>query len=195
MTIAGLFICILCLLYLLYLGAEKLLARRYRRSLLHVIQVNGIRGKSSTVRLVDAGLRAGGFRVVSKSTGTLPMILHTDGREEEIRRKRLHFGLVFQSFNLFPQYTALENVTLAPKLQAKNSEEYKADAKAILKSINDRGMELLSQMGLADRAGYYPHQLSGGQQQRVAIARALATRSLPARCSRSSAALPRKTRP
>lgn len=80
MTIAGLFICILCLLYLLYLGAEKLLARRYRRSLLHVIQVNGIRGKSSTVRLVDAGLRAGGFRVVSKSTGTLPMILHTDGR-------------------------------------------------------------------------------------------------------------------
>lgn len=86
MTIAGLFICILCLLYLLYLGAEKLLARRYRRSLLHVIQVNGIRGKSSTVRLVDAGLRAGGFRVVSKSTGTLPMILHTDGWEEEIRR-------------------------------------------------------------------------------------------------------------
>ena len=80
MTIAGLFICILCLLYLLYLGAEKLLARRYRRSLLHVIQVNGIRGKSSTVRLIDAGLRAGGFRVVSKSTGTLPMILHTAGR-------------------------------------------------------------------------------------------------------------------
>ena len=55
--------------------------------MLHVIQVNGIRGKSSTVRLVDAGLRAGGFRVVSKSTGTLPMILHTDGREEEIRRR------------------------------------------------------------------------------------------------------------
>ena len=94
--------------------------------------------------------------------------------DAEIRKNRLHFGLVFQSFNLFPQYTALENVTLAPKLQAKNSEEYKADAKAILKSINDRGMELLSQMGLADRAGYYPHQLSGGQQQRVAIARALA---------------------
>ena len=91
-----------------------------------------------------------------------------------IRKNRLHFGLVFQSFNLFPQYTALENVTLAPKLQAKNTEVYKADPKAIVKSINDRGMELLSQMGLADRAGYYPHQLSGGQQQRVAIARALA---------------------
>ena len=65
-------------------------------------------------------------------------------------------------------------MTLAPKLQAKNSEAYKADSKAIIKGINDRGMELLSQMGLADRAGYYPHQLSGGQQQRVAIARALA---------------------
>ena len=95
--------------------------------------------------------------------------------DAEIRKNRLHFGLVFQSFNLFPQYTALENVTLAPKLQVRNSEAYKADSKAIVKSINDRGMELLSQMGLADRAGYYPHQLSGGQQQRVAIARALAT--------------------
>ena len=94
--------------------------------------------------------------------------------DAEIRKNRLHFGLVFQSFNLFPQYTALENVTLAPKLQARNSEAYKADSKAIVKGINDRGMELLSQMGLADRAGYYPHQLSGGQQQRVAIARALA---------------------
>ena len=94
--------------------------------------------------------------------------------DAEIRKNRLHFGLVFQSFNLFPQYTALENVTLAPKLQVRNSEAYKADSKAIVKSINDRGMELLSQMGLADRAGYYPHQLSGGQQQRVAIARALA---------------------
>ncbi len=94
--------------------------------------------------------------------------------DAEIRKNRMHFGLVFQSFNLFPQYTALENVTLAPKLQVRNSEAYKADSKAIVKSINDRGMELLSQMGLADRAGYYPHQLSGGQQQRVAIARALA---------------------
>jgi len=89
--------------------------------------------------------------------------------DAEIRKNRLHFGLVFQSFNLFPQYTALENVTLAPKLQAKNTEVYKADSKAIVKGINDRGMELLSQMGLADRAGYYPHQLSGGMLQRIMI--------------------------
>ncbi len=94
--------------------------------------------------------------------------------DAEIRRNRLHLGLVFQSFNLFPQYTALENVTLALKLHAKDLPEYKADSKRILHGIDEKGMELLSQMGLAERAGHYPHQLSGGQQQRVAIARALA---------------------
>ncbi|MBQ8390571.1 MAG: amino acid ABC transporter ATP-binding protein [Oscillibacter sp.] len=87
--------------------------------------------------------------------------------EKEIRRKRLHFGLVFQNFNLFPQYTALQNVTLARELMRKESGE---SQESILKA----GKELLDQMGLADRAGHYPHQLSGGQQQRVAIARALA---------------------
>jgi len=88
--------------------------------------------------------------------------------EGELRRRRLHFGLVFQQFNLFPQYTALENVCLAPKLalKEKNAEE--------LQKITETGEELLAQMGLAERAAYYPHQLSGGQQQRVAIARALA---------------------
>ena len=94
--------------------------------------------------------------------------------DAEIRRNRLHLGLVFQSFNLFPQYTALENVTLALKLQAKQQPDYKANSRAILKAIDDKGLELLRQMGLAERAGHYPHQLSGGQQQRVAIARALA---------------------
>ena len=87
-------------------------------------------------------------------------------READIRQKRLHFGLVFQNFNLFPQYTALQNVTLALHLRdegGKNKE-----------SIDAQGMALLDQMGLSDRAGHYPHQLSGGQQQRVAIARALA---------------------
>ena len=90
-------------------------------------------------------------------------------REAEIRRKRLHFGMVFQSFNLFPQYTALQNVTLAPELLAK--EQGSGPDKA---AIAEEGRRLLAQMGLADRADHYPHQLSGGQQQRVAIARALA---------------------
>ena len=90
-------------------------------------------------------------------------------RESDIRKKRLHFGLVFQNFNLFPQYTALENVTLARELMAKKdgSGEDVAD-------IREEGVELLKKMGLSDRMNNYPHQLSGGQQQRVAIARALA---------------------
>ena len=90
-------------------------------------------------------------------------------REGEIRRKRLHFGLVFQNFNLFPQYTALQNVTLARELMAKG-EKTGED----LAAIRAEGERLLTQMGLQDRMGNYPHQLSGGQQQRVAIARALA---------------------
>ncbi|MBR1689611.1 MAG: amino acid ABC transporter ATP-binding protein [Oscillibacter sp.] len=88
--------------------------------------------------------------------------------EGEIRKKRLHFGLVFQNFNLFPQYTALQNVTLARELLAKERGGETREA------IQEAGKALLAQMGLADRADHYPHQLSGGQQQRVAIARALA---------------------
>jgi polar amino acid transport system ATP-binding protein len=95
-------------------------------------------------------------------------------RESEIRKKRLHFGMVFQSFNLFPQYTALQNVTLASQLLAKERPDFKANKKQIFAQIDARGRELLSRMGLAERADHYPHQLSGGQQQRVAIARALA---------------------
>ena len=98
-----------------------------------------------------------------------------DQREREISKKRLHFGMVFQSFNLFPQYTALQNVTLASQLLAKEQPDFKANKARILADIEAHGKELLAQMGLADRAGHYPHQLSGGQQQRVAIARALAT--------------------
>ena len=95
-------------------------------------------------------------------------------RESEVRKKRLHFGLVFQSFNLFPQYTALENVTLAGQLLARERPDFKGEKKRIFAEIEEKGRTLLAQMGLADRAGHYPHQLSGGQQQRVAIARALA---------------------
>ena len=95
-------------------------------------------------------------------------------RENEVRRKRLHFGMVFQSFNLFPQYTALKNVTLAKELLSQERPDFKENKKAILEEIQAEGQELLGKMGLADRAGHYPHQLSGGQQQRVAIARALA---------------------
>ena len=82
----------------------------------------------------------------------------------EIRQNRLHFGLVFQSFNLFPQYTVLENVMLAPKLLKK----------ATVSEIEKQARSLIEQVGLSNRINNYPCQLSGGQQQRVAIARALA---------------------
>ena len=84
--------------------------------------------------------------------------------DEAIRQNRLHFGLVFQNFNLFPQYTVLQNITLAPTLLKKGSPQ----------EINDKALELLERVGLSDKLKSYPHQLSGGQQQRVAIARALA---------------------
>ena len=95
-------------------------------------------------------------------------------QEEAIRKKRLHFGLVFQSFNLFPQYTALGNVMLASELLAKERPDYKENKKAIHEEIEHKARVLLEQMGLGDRMKNYPHQLSGGQRQRVAIARALA---------------------
>ena len=96
-------------------------------------------------------------------------------RESEVRKKRLHFGLVFQNFNLFPQYTALQNITLAGELLAKEKPEYKANRKAIHAELEEKARTLLAQMGLSERENHYPLQLSGGQQQRVAIARALAS--------------------
>ena len=82
--------------------------------------------------------------------------------------------MVFQSFNLFPQYTALENVMLAPLLQAKERPDYKQKKHEIHEQIEHHAIELLEMMSLEGRMSHYPHQLSGGQQQRVAIARALA---------------------
>ena len=87
-----------------------------------------------------------------------------DEKERDVYKKRLHFGLVFQNFNLFPQYTAKKNVTLALELQGQKTQE----------QIDEISAGLLSRVGLSQKADSYPCQLSGGQQQRVAIARALA---------------------
>ena len=84
--------------------------------------------------------------------------------DKDLREKRLHFGLVFQSFNLFPQYDVLKNLTLAPLLLKKGTKE----------ELEQKAMALLESVGLSDKVHYYPYQLSGGQQQRVSIARALA---------------------
>ena len=84
--------------------------------------------------------------------------------DSEIRQNRLHFGLVFQSFNLFPQYSVLKNVMLAPTLLKRGTAE----------EIESKARALIDRVGLTEKIANYPCQLSGGQQQRVAIARALA---------------------
>ncbi len=95
-------------------------------------------------------------------------------KAKETREKQLKIGLVFQQFNLFPQYNVFDNVTLAVKLKAKERPDYKENRKQILKEIDEKATKILTDMGLIDKVNSYPWQLSGGQQQRVAIARALA---------------------
>ena len=120
-------------------------------------------GKTTLLRCINFLERAdGGTLSINDKViydGSCPSI-----SDAEIRENRLHLGMVFQQFNLFPQYTALENVTLAPKLSRKWPED----------EILERAKDLLARVGLADKMNNYPYELSGGQQQRVAIARALA---------------------
>lgn len=100
-----------------------------------------------------------------------------DEKQNAKAADRLNFGLVFQSFNLFPQYTAIKNLTLAPELKAKKKAKAEGLGKEWLKKEYDRiscnARQLLSSVGLSDKADFYPCQLSGGQQQRVSIARAM----------------------
>ena len=128
-------------------------------------------GKTTFLRCLNFLEMPDGGRIVINSSEE--KLLFDGSREKplseaEKRENRLHFGLVFQNFNLFPQYTALENVTLALRLREKD--------KKVLSAIEAQGKGLLERVGLGDKLGFYPHQLSGGQQQRVAIARALALR-------------------
>ena len=94
--------------------------------------------------------------------------------EKEIREKRLRMGLVFQQFNLFPQYNVIDNLMLAPKLRIKENKALsKEEKQEAYKKIEDEAYELLEKIGLSEKAKSYPCEISGGQQQRVAIARAL----------------------
>ena len=154
-----------------------------------VLQVNNLRkgfGNTDVLKGVSFSLEKGQVLAIIGSSGsgktTLLRCLNfletadageiwVDGKqllasrdEEAIRQNRLHFGLVFQNFNLFPQYTVLENVTLAPTLLKKGDPA----------AIRENALKLLDKVGLSQKVDSYPHQLSGGQQQRVAIARALA---------------------
>lgn len=126
-------------------------------------------GKTTLLRCLNALEQpdAGRIRVAGET-------LFDGGVRAAQRGGRLPFGLVFQAFHLFPQYTVRENVTLAGRLQAKRRPDYRANRREILQRIDDEATRLLGQVGLLAQQDRYPGQLSGGQQQRVAIARAIA---------------------
>lgn len=130
-------------------------------------------GKTTLLRCLNlleipdrGSISVGGETVFDSDEGKLS--------EKELRLRRLHFGLVFQQFNLFPQYNVLDNICLAPKLMAKSRPDYKENKAKIKAEIEGSALALLERIGLADKVKSYPSELSGGQQQRVAIARALA---------------------
>jgi len=131
-------------------------------------------GKTTLLRCLNLLERPSSGRVLLRGNLLYDSAEHDTYDERSIREKRLHFGFVFQSFNLFPQYTALQNVVLARELAAKKQPDKTKSRKVVLDEIHRDGMDLLEQIGLAAKRDFYPHQLSGGQQQRVAIARALA---------------------
>lgn len=131
-------------------------------------------GKTTLLRCLNFLEKPDGGVIKVKNTVLFDASTNEKLSEKQVREARLHFGMVFQNFNLFPQYTALENVMLAEELLAKDREDYKINKKQIHEEIKEHAKELLSMMGLSERIDHYPHQLSGGQQQRVAIARALA---------------------
>jgi len=131
-------------------------------------------GKTTLLRCLNFLERPDGGQIIVNGEVLFDAANPATQRESEIRKKRLHFGLVFQSFHLFPQYTTLKNVMLARELLAGEQAGYKENRKAINAEIEEKARDLLAQVGLADKLDFYPHQLSGGQQQRVAIARALA---------------------
>ena len=135
-------------------------------------------GKTTLLRCLNFLERPDKGQIIVDGKTVFDADLQEELDEQTLRRNRLHFGLVFQSFNLFPQYSVHRNITLAAELLEK--EKYKGQklTKQLKKEIQNRvaskADELLSQIGLLDRKDAYPCELSGGQQQRVAIARALA---------------------
>ena len=121
-------------------------------------------GKTTLLRCLNSLEFADKGKIVVSGETIFDAEVNKRPSEKELQKKRLHFGMVFQNFNLFPQYSVLDNVTLAPKLLKKGSDD----------EIRAEAEELLDSVGLKDKMKNYPCELSGGQQQRVAIARALA---------------------
>jgi polar amino acid transport system ATP-binding protein len=121
-------------------------------------------GKTTLLRCLNSLEFADEGQIIVNGEAIFDASINKRPSEKELQQKRLHFGLVFQNFNLFPQYSVLENLTLAPRLLTKDSKE----------EIESYALELIESVGLKEKVNSYPCELSGGQQQRVAIARALA---------------------
>ena len=131
-------------------------------------------GKTTLLRCLNALEIPTGGQIIVDGDTVYDSIRDKKLSKEDQRRWQLSCGLVFQSFNLFPQYSALDNVMLAPSLLAKERPDYRANKKQIQEELLEQAKSLLTRVGLADKMDNYPCELSGGQQQRVAIARALA---------------------
>ena len=121
-------------------------------------------GKTTLLRCLNSLEFADEGQIIVNGESIFDAAVSKRPSEKELLQKRLHFGLVFQNFNLFPQYSVLDNLTLAPRLLKKDTKE----------AIEAYAKELIESVGLRDKVNSYPCELSGGQQQRVAIARALA---------------------
>jgi len=131
-------------------------------------------GKTTLLRCINFLEKADGGQILLDDDCIFDGNIAKKMSPAEIRKKQLKFGFVFQNFNLFPQYTALENVVLAPKLLAKERTDFSQNKEKIYAEITENAKQLMIRAGLEDKFYNYPCQLSGGQQQRVAICRALA---------------------
>ncbi len=131
-------------------------------------------GKTTLLRCINSLETADGGSITVDGSVIFDGSGKTQLTKEQKRQNQLNVGLVFQQFNLFPQYSVLRNVTLAMEMQAKKKSDFKQNKKKVLADIDEKAKMYIDKVNLSDRIDAYPCELSGGQQQRVAIARALA---------------------
>lgn len=131
-------------------------------------------GKTTLLRCINFLETADGGKIVVDGDTIFDSESDVKLSKKQQLEKQLKIGLVFQDFNLFPQYNVLDNVTLALKIRAKERPDFKKNKKQIYAEIEQKALALLKKMGLSDKVKNYPCELSGGQKQRVSIARAMA---------------------
>lgn len=131
-------------------------------------------GKTTLLRCINFLETADGGKIVVDGDTIFDSESDVKLSKKQQLEKQLKIGLVFQDFNLFPQYNVLDNVTLALKIRAKERPDFKKNKKQIFAEIDEKALALLEKMGLSEKVKNYPCELSGGQKQRVSIARAMA---------------------